>query len=473
MMTSLLRKIAILSVVGFLTSSCGGGGGGGDVAGGGLSGSGISAGAITSFGSIFVNGVEFDTAGATITLDDTPVSESDLKIGMVVKVKGTFGSTSGSAVSVEAEDVVKGLVQNVAVDGLSLVVLGQKVLIDGNTVIDNNTLGGDVHNLTPGTDVVEVHGFVKGDGIIGATFIERKAPAEFRVTGFAKNIDIGGKTFDIGTLTVQYGGADTSDLPGGNPVADQLLEIKGQNALVGGELIATKIEPAGLGLVDAPEAEVEGFVTAVTSLVPVAEFFIGSQRIVTTGSTTFSGGLQDDIVVGVKLEAEGSLSGGTFTANKISFRDSVKLESDVDIVGASSFSLRGLTGVLVTVDSNTEFKNVASLSGITSGNHLRVRGRVDSGSTVIATEIELRSTDTDVVLQSPVDALPAPADPTFVVLGVTVDTTGIPDTNFQGIEDTPIGRAAFFATIAPGKLVKAQGTLSGTSVTWQEVELED
>ena len=69
MMTSLLRKIAILSVVGFLTSSCGGGGGGGDVAGGGLSGTGVSSGAITNFGSIFVNGVEFETSGASISLD--------------------------------------------------------------------------------------------------------------------------------------------------------------------------------------------------------------------------------------------------------------------------------------------------------------------------------------------------------------------------------------------------------------------
>ena len=53
---------------------------GGDTAAtGGMSGTGISQGEISSFGSIFVNGVQWSLLAATILLDDTPGSESDLR----------------------------------------------------------------------------------------------------------------------------------------------------------------------------------------------------------------------------------------------------------------------------------------------------------------------------------------------------------------------------------------------------------
>lgn len=471
MMTSLLRKIAILSAVGFLTSSCGGGGGGGDVAGGGLSGTGISAGAITSFGSIFVNGVEFETSSASISLDDTAVSENDLKIGMVVKVRGTFNTTSGSALTVAAEDVVKGPVQSVAGDGLSLVVLGQTVLVNNTTAIDNSIPGKLITNLNP-NDLVEVHGFVKDKGIISATFIELKnALAQFHVKGFAENVNTGARTFTIGALAIAYNAADVSDLPGGHPANGQFVEVKGQNSLgVGGQLMATKVEPEGLGVADAPEAEVEGFVTSLTS---TSDFFLDSQHVVTTGGTRFEGGLQSDIAFGVKLEVEGSLSGGTLTAEKVSFRDSIRLEADVATVGANSFTLKGLSGIGVTVDSQTEFKGNASAFGdIAVNDHVQVRGRLVSGNSVIASEIDETSTNTDVILQGPIDAFTTPPADSLTILGVAIDTTAIADPNFQGVDDTAIGRAAFYAGVKVGGLVKAKGT-SGASVTWNEVELED
>lgn len=471
MMTSLLRKIAILSAVGFLTSSCGGGGGGGDVAGGGLSGTGISSGAITNFGSIFVNGVEFETSGASISLDDTAVSENDLKIGMVVKVQGTFNTTSGSALTVAAEDVVKGPVQSVAGDGLSLVVLGQTVLVNNTTAIDNSIPGQLITNLKP-NDLVEVHGFVKDKGIISATFIELKtAFAQFHVKGFAENVNTGARTFTIGALAIDYNAADVSDLAGGHPASNQFVEVKGQNPLgVGGQLMATKVEPEGLGVADAGEAEVEGFVTSLTS---TSDFFLDSQHVVTTGGTRFEGGLQSDIAFGVKLEVEGSLSGGILTAEKVSFRDNIELEADVAGVGANSFTLKGLSGISVTVDSQTEFKgNAAAFGDIAVNDHVQVRGRLLSGNTVIASEVDETSANTDVILQGPIDAFTPPPTDSITILNVVIDTTAISDGNFHGVDDIVVGRAAFYTGVKVGSLVKAKGT-SGASVTWKEVELED
>ena len=66
----LKRFITILCSI-LLTVSCNSsGGGGGKVAGGGIGGSGvISSGRITAFGSVEVNGTEFDTSNAEIIVN--------------------------------------------------------------------------------------------------------------------------------------------------------------------------------------------------------------------------------------------------------------------------------------------------------------------------------------------------------------------------------------------------------------------
>ncbi|MFQ5756065.1 MAG: DUF5666 domain-containing protein [Acidiferrobacterales bacterium] len=484
MMRRVFRRLAFTTLAGIMTVSCGGdGGGSGELASGGIGGTGISSGAITGFGSIFVNGVEFDTSGASITLGGISVSESDLKLGMVVEVQGMISGASGTAITVAAEDVVKGPVDSVAADGLSLVALGQTILVDNTTIIDNNIPGQDIRNLNPGVDLIEVHGLVKDNGVIGATRIELKGPlVEFRIKGFVENTDTGAQTFTIGALTVDYSAADTGDLAGGNPVNEQLVEVKGQNTLgSGGELLATKVEPEGLAVAVADRAEVEGFVT-ITTATPAFDFVVGNQPVLTTGSTIFAGGLQSEIVVGLKVEVEGTLAGGILTATKVSFRDNVKLKSDVETVDASTgtLTLKGLPGITVTVDSQTEFRNVSGLGGpggIVPTDHVRVRGRVAGTSTVIASELQLRSPDTDVDLQGPVETFSLPPSDSVTILGVAVDTTGIANNNFEGLDGMSIGRTAFFAAVAaapPARLVKAKGSLGvGGTVAWDEIELED
>ncbi|HEB98347.1 MAG TPA: hypothetical protein ENJ05_02450, partial [Thiotrichales bacterium] len=57
-------------------------------------------GVITGFGSIFVNGVEYETNGANITIDGQPGTEDDLRVGMVVTLEGSASGNSGTAVSI-------------------------------------------------------------------------------------------------------------------------------------------------------------------------------------------------------------------------------------------------------------------------------------------------------------------------------------------------------------------------------------
>jgi len=439
-------------------ASCGGG-----TSGPGGSGATSAFGTITAFGSVFVNGVEFKTSGATIVLDGNPAAESNLRVGMVVTVSGSRSGSSGSATRIEVDDAVKGFVE-AKPDANHWTVMGQTVLVDDRTRFENN--------VQPGVgEFAEVHGLVVADGTISGGFIEKKdAPfPAFEVKGFVKNQNDTAKTFQIGTLTVNYNGALINDMPNptGNAWNGLLVEAKGNTcaaAPVCGTLTASKVEANGPQMQDVAEFEIEGFVTKINS---PTDFVVGNQRVITTASTIFEGGVAGDIAVGVKLEVEGVLAGGVLTASKVEFGDGIRIEADIDTVGASSFTLRGLPGITVTVNSLTRFEGgVSGLNNLVAGNHVRIRGRTSGSNTVIATEVERRSADPRVELQGPIQSITG-ASPNQIVtiLGVAVDTTGVV------FED--VNRATFFSQAVVGTLVKARGSLNGSTVTWSEMELED
>lgn len=485
--------ISFLGVVGSagLVSGCGGGGSPSVSASGSGSGSGSASasGTITDFGSIYVTGKEYEIDDSTSTSADgaAPVkgdaaAKGVLKRGMTVIVSGLFSGHQHFASSITQKDAVEGLVQSVAADGLSLVVMGQTVLVDETSIIDNNIPGQNILNLAPGAAHVEVNGHIQPNGVIRATFIENKLTGVTpEVRGYVSNHLAGTSTFQIGNLTVNYAGAVINDMPNpaGNAWNGLFVEVKGgpftpgPNAQTEGTLTATKVEPENRGVADkVDEFEVEGIVTQVLGL---GDFFVGTTHVQTTSTTEFRGGTIDEIVVGARLSAEGRFANGILTAKHVRFHENVRLEGDIEAVGANSLTIKGLPGVIVTVNSQTEFKATGgatanSFSDLAVDDHVRVRGRVNGTNSVIATRIQLRSPDDDVDLQGPVQAV---ADPNLTILGVTVDTAGIAEDEFEGLDDGVIGRAAFFSAVQVGTLVKVQGRLNGGVVTWREAELED
>ena len=490
----------IAATAGILLSLWACGGGGDTVASGGTGGTGISYGAVTDFGSIFVNGVEFSTSSASIMRDDVAVSENELRRGMVVEVRGSFAaSNSGTASTVLVEEAVRGPLESKGAGtpdtGVTLVVLGQSVRVDGATLIDDNVCDGMELCATleqrfaaiGAGDLLEVHGQRTPDGSIAATFIEKKtAPVVFVVRGAVASHSAAAQTFMVGALAVAYGGATIGDMPApsGNNWNGLFVEAKGTSCSgvlpACGTLTATKVEPEGLGVAEAAQAEVEGFVTA---LVSTSDFVVGSQPVLTNGATAFLGGDQGEIALGVKLEVEGSLGAGVLTATKVKFKDSIKLESNATAT-ATTITLEGLPGITVTANAFTEVKTTggATETNLTplGGRNVRIRGRVSGAASVIASEIEDRGVadaGADVILQG---FATGATNPTFEILGVTVNTSQLADpADFKDANDNAIGSTAFYNALTPsGTLVKAKGQLPAASNALdagalRQVELED
>ena len=313
-------------------------------AGGGIGGTGNTAtvvsGPITGFGSIFVSGYEYDTGTTSMTVDGKPGSQSDLKKGMVVFVNATLTHNYGTndppqrtVTTLLYEDTVEGVVQSVAPDGSSLVVLGQTVSITSSTILDATATipGQNALKLLPGRDLVEVSGFVTGNGTIVGTLIDLKTGVpDYEVKGYIMNHHSDQTTFEIGSLTVDYRNADLRDMPNqpNNSWNGLLVDVRGSQVSSGGSgpygvrMTATKVKPQGLGIEDSEEAEIEGFVTQVAAL---GDFYLGNVHVLTNAGTTFEGGTLNDILVGAHLEVHGPLVGGIMNATKVAFEGETEL----------------------------------------------------------------------------------------------------------------------------------------------------
>ena len=184
-MKKIANKLLVLGAACVVAlSGCGGSGGGSTPAAGTST---VSSGTVTGFGSIFVNGVEYKTAGSKVHRpDDSATSttlgsseteiQNHLKIGMQVKVKGNSDGTSGSASEIEFKDNMEGLVT--ATTATTLTVMGITVSVDNSTKLySSSSAATTLASIIPGTTWVEVSGVPDNTGVLNATYIGVKSSA--------------------------------------------------------------------------------------------------------------------------------------------------------------------------------------------------------------------------------------------------------------------------------------------------------
>lgn len=429
-------------------TACGGGGGGSAPAG--TATAGVSQGVITAKGSITVNGVKFETTGATIRTDDNPGTENDLKPGMVVKVKGVFDDRTGTATEIEFDDNLQGPISSVDAVNKTITVLGKVVRFEDNiTRVNDDTpkvFGVGAANFTPG-QVVEVSGFDDSAGAVRALRIDdRTGATEIEIKGIVSALGASSLTLSPAggatTFTVNF----SAPLPAG--VANgSLVEVRGTLA---GTTITALANARGVTVEDAigaagEKVEVEGLVTSGNS----ASFVINGLTVTTSGSTVFENGLPADIIPNVQVEAEGRIVGGVLQAAKVSFRSNIRLQALVTAkTGAGKIGTLTVLGKTITISNNTDFRNpLVDLDSITVGvTTVEVRGFLDlTGNGVVATRID--TANNNEFLMAPVTAANSTTG-TLTMLGSNITVSGT--TEFRNMNDAIISSATFFSLITTG-----------------------
>ncbi len=433
-----IRYLALGAAVVLGLAACGGGGGSSSTADNNPTGetnpSGLTTGTITGFGSIFVNGIEFETDGTTFDIDGAPGMESDLEVGHVVTINGTVNpdGVTGVAQSVRFEAEVEGPISSVDLANRLFVVVGQTVMVDDFTFFSDEVIPASLEGLVAG-DFVEVSGYIDADGNILATRVEIDIPDSStpgvratEVKGLVSALDSAASTFQINDLVVDFSMARLSGFTDGTIADGDYVEAKGTEFGPNDELIATEV--------DAED----------------------------------------------KSERHDSIDGEERNDVKVKMAAAVQ---DVDIDAGTLMML----GITVHVDEMTRSDDRSdsdvrrfSLDDIRVGDFIEVRGDelmdadgLPTGD-VRAFRMEREDSQDEVELQGAVTEF---SGNSVTILGVTIDTHA--GTRFGGMEggmddDMGISSADFFAMMSTGAVVKAKGVqVSDAGMTADKLEFED
>jgi hypothetical protein len=434
----------------------------------------VTSGVITGFGSIYVNGIHFETSGADISKDGQRIVQSGLRVGQVVHVNGRIDDRTGRAVadSVRQDDDLEGPIGSIDTANQTFVVLAHTVRVTTETSFDDSL--GSFANLTVGLQV-EVSGLANSAGEIVATRIEKRKAGEtqLEIMGKVSLLDTTAHKFNIGAQVVDYTGATLRDFPATGIANDQNVEVKGSALNSAGALVATSIErrdfESGSG---AFQREVEGLITRYVS---ATDFDVAGRKVTTTATTSFQNGTAADLTLNAKVEAEGTIdAAGVLVAVKIEFKrgNNAGLAGIVDNVSADSSGLGGtltVLGVTVTVDNTTRIEDKSDariemfrLSNVQVGDYVEIRGTETAPLKLTASRLERKRPGSSSWVRGTVREL---VSPNMTVLGVPVSTSA--STRFEEISAT-----TFFANAA-GRVVKARGTETTNQIAATQIEFED
>jgi len=419
-------------------------------------------------GSVIVNGVRFEDNAAAISADDSAKLPAFLADGMTVKVKGTINSDglTGTAEKIEVENEVRGPIASKGAD--SLVVLGQTVAVDGATVFANVS---GFAALNAG-DEVEVHGQRDLNNVIRATRVELLgAGAEDELKGVVSEKDVVPSTFKIGGLLITYD-ASTVIFPAGAPFGNgDVVEVHLGAGNVATRIEVEDLEDADFDLAEGLEVEVEGFVSGFSG--HPGSFLVSNQQVQTLSGTRFEGGIAADLANNMKVEAEGHMNGGILVAEKITFKDTVRMETNAETAsGAAKPTSFAALGKTVMIATTTELNNVSL--PIAAGAGVKVRGFLNTDGSITATRIDsTNAVDPDRhILQGPVSSFNAGAR-TMVILGITINASGVPANEIEDADDNLISMDQFFASLTAGRtIVKARGSFAGGAISANKIEIE-
>lgn len=461
-----------------LLSGCGAAGGGGIASvtsgggsGGGIGGTGLtSSGAINGFGSVFVNGVEFETDGAEILVNGKSVGEDALGLGMLVVVTGSVNDDGmrGTATRIVFDDDVQGPVEATlpAADGDSMLVtvLGTEVIAERTaTVFEGVTFA----TLAVG-DLIEVSGFPDSQGRLRATRIEKKdtfqaGVSQIGIKGVVSNL--AGTEFLLGAYTVNFSGADLGEVPGGALVDGMQVEVEGTLDPQALRISASRIEEesgSGSAFNNNGDVNVQGVVTDFVSSanMRVNDVAVDASNAVLSPSDLVLGN-------GMIIEAEGLWENGILKASRVEGRRGrVEIEAAVASVDSIARTLTmqlqgGTINVLVDsrtmLDDDTDEQRRLTLADIRPGDFLELEALGQSVG-FVATRINRDKPD-DEVLQGTLDKFVA--GDSVTVLGITYGTAGA---QFKSLDNVSLTPAEFYAALTPGALVKVKDTAPADGV---------
>lgn len=434
----------------------------------------VTAGIITGFGSIYVNGIKFETDQANFDVDDDEsASQDDLRVGMRVKINGRINDDglSGTAQDVIYENELEGPVSSIdASDPQNVVItiLGQTILVNADTTFDNddNDLSLDSIALD---DVLEVSGYTSSSGLI-ATHIELQDEnfiadvTELEIKGQIEHLVA--DAFTINGLAVRFDSStELEDIPGNELMEGYYVEVKGTLNAAGDLLSANSIEAEDDDLGDdVDEVELEGLISDYDEIAHT--FSVQGQQVDASQSPELMPStltLANDL----RVEVEGSLMDGILIAQEIKLKGrKIKLQAPVSAIslnpidssdGTLSFSLfGGSDNISVRVNQQTEMEDDMGdddfmLNELMVDDYVEIEAYDDGTPVINAIELKRKEQD-DIQIEAPISGF----DAVLLTVSMFGQTFDISQAKLEGEEgDDEIDAQTFFgAPLSIGSFVE-------------------
>lgn len=310
-----------------LLSACGGGGGGSAAP----SVTAPVAGTVSGLGSVVVNGVRYETIGASVLdADDRSAISTPLGLGMTVSIDPLSTSASAAGV-IYVQTGIKGSATVVDSVAKTLNVAGLPVTTDSSTFIVTSTgVAGTFSDLANSPNV-EVYGLPQTDGTFKATRIEIKSTAQpVQLVGTISNLNIANGTFTLGsggnTVNVTFSAVNApAGLANGSVVSVHTATTVSSTQYAATSLylraanVSTfsqyAINYGGTSGVSTEANELYGMVSGLTAVGTGC-----SMQVQGVPTTISSGTLCSSLQNGDYVEVKGLLANGSLAAYRVEFK---------------------------------------------------------------------------------------------------------------------------------------------------------
>lgn len=440
-----LRNFALGGIATAVMLGCGGSGDSGATASSGSTGI-TTVGVITGFGSVFVNGVEYETRSTEYEVEDeSAFDDSALRIGMVVKVKGSVNpdGLTGTADQIIYEDELEGPVQGLTSDTnlKHFTLFGVPITVSStDTYFDTQYDAGFGFDTLANNDHVEVSGYFNGQAL-QATYIKKEdlSNNDFDVKGEITAIN--GDTY---TLTTFFNANITFTLAAGAMIPPNGIQI-GQYVEVEGtlsgpdSLSAFKVELEDRHHLSDDEGEIEirGLLTDDSG-----NLFLNGMPVTLSSDIEYEPPELENTINNLPLEGlmvkiHGDYRNGMLVIDKIEDKqESLEFKGEVAGVtatgaktGTLSISFGNATGtVTVNLDSNTMYPDDNSLqqfdlrNDVRIGDYVEVKAMQNQIGQVFATLLDVDDSIGEFEVEGPLDTFSDGSSITAMNVTFSVDS---------------------------------------------------
>ena len=361
------------------------GGSGVILAEGGIGGSGVVMGSITGFGSVYINGVEYDTSNTQFYRDGKRAKQDDFSLGENIEMTGSVDALTGTGVAdkISYDSDIKGVVTVASSDNHSLRIMGQDVETTPLTVLNGFE---QLQDLTI-ENYVEVSGSRNSEGVLIASSIKLIAPffmnnsSSIAIEGEITRINEDLKMILVQDTIVDYSAVEDLNSAENKPKIGQYVEVESAlNYIQDKILIASSIHS------ETPYQRFEkGTLLAVKGLVTdfdlnfPSHFRVAGQPVVITDKTKLITGKLDDIFSDTILSVEGLVNeNGELVASTVIVLPLVQEKESgiIESIDNNKIRLNGKDIIINTstllIDQSSQKRKDIKIENLLVGTHIEV-----------------------------------------------------------------------------------------------------